>query len=295
MSDRSGEPQAGSARAGEHVDEVARAAVAGRTRRLAVLSAVYYSGLIVLLGMAVTGTLGSVFPAELAEDIGEESEALVLAVALPAWIQFARPLLIRTRYGWPATLLAAVAFLATGVCMYFSALGLPTEVSTLSEPVLALAALVPYSQLRRPLRRRTVAALPTAAVLLVLLAPDLGLVVKAPELLAMLVLVPVGLDVVDRRILEPDAVSTRALRWSWYALLLLAPLCLALLFRDAFAGTPRRNVVQVQEAWLGVLLLQLYLAARLALGSRDPVDVSRLGPSPGSGGRPRRAGRRGAG
>jgi hypothetical protein len=270
VSDPSADPQAGSARAGEHVDEVVRAAVASRTRgRLAALSAVYYSGLIVLLGMAVTGTLESVFPAELAEDIGEEGEALVLAVALPAWIQFARPLLIRTRYGWPATLLAAVVFLATGVCMHFSAAGMPAEVSTLSEPVLALAALVPYSQLHRPLRKLTVAALPTAAILVVLLAPDVGLVVRAPELFAMLILVPVGLDVVDRRILEPGAVSTRALRWSWYALLLLAPLCLALLFREAFAGTPRRTVVQVQEAWFGVLLLQLYLAARLALGSRD--------------------------
>jgi hypothetical protein len=234
-----------------------------------VLSAVYYSGLIVLLAMAVTGTLESVFPAELAEDIGEDSEALFLAVALPAWIQFARPLLIRTRYEWPATLLAAGVFLAAGVCMYFSAVGLPAEVATLSEPVLALAALVPYSQLRRPLRKTTVAALPTAAVLVVLLAPDVGLVVRAPELFAMLVLVPVGLDVVDRRILQPGAVSARVIRWSWYALLLLAPLCLPLLLRDTFTGTPVRNVVEAQEAWFGVLLLQLYLAARLALRSRD--------------------------
>jgi hypothetical protein len=267
VSDRSAEPPAGSDRAGEHVDDVARAA--GLTGRLAVLSAVYYSALIVLLGMAVTGTLESVFPAELADDIGEDSEALVLAVALPAWIQFARPLLIRTRYGWPATLLAAGVFLAAGMCMYFSAVGLPAEVSTLSEPVLALAALVPYSQLRRPLRKITVAALPTAAVLVVLLAPDVGLVVRAPELLAMLVLVPVGLDVVDQRILDPDAASARAIRWSWYALLLLAPLCLSLLLRDTFTGTPVRNVVLAQEAWFGVLLLQLYLAARLALRSRD--------------------------
>lgn len=267
MSDRSAEPPAGSDRAEEHVEHVPRAAA--HTGRLAVLSAVYYSGLIVLLGMAVTGTLDSVFPAELADDIGEDSEALVLAVALPAWIQFARPLLLRWRYGWPATLLAAVVFLAAGVCMYFSAAGMPAAVSTLSEPVLALAALVPYSQLRRPLRRRTVAALPTAAVLLVLLAPDAGLVVRAPELLAMLVLVPVGLDVVDQRILDPAAVSARALRWSWYALLLLAPLCLSLLLRDTFTGTPARNVVQAQEAWFGALLLQLYLAARLALRGRD--------------------------
>jgi len=152
--------------------------------------------------------------------------------------------------------------------MHFSAAGMPAEVSTLSEPVLALAALVPYSQLRRPLRKMTVAALPTAAVLVVLLAPDVGLVVRAPELFAMLLLVPIGLDVVDKRILEPGAVRARVIRSSWYALLLLTPLCLPLLLRDTFTGMPVRNVVEAQEAWFGVLLLQIYLAARLALRSR---------------------------
>ena len=277
MSDRWTAVRARIARARNHVDEFAGVDPASHTRRLAVLSALYYGGLSVLLVMAVTSTLEAMFPAELAKDLREDSEALVLAITLPAWIQFARPRLSRTRYAWPATLLAAIAFLAAGICMYFSALGLPQELSTLSEPVLALAALLPYSQLPRPLPRRVVAVLPAAVVLLVLLAPNSGLVSKAPELLAMLLLVPVGLDVVDRRILEPDAVSSRVIRWLWYALLLLMPLSLSLVLRDAFTGAPAqamRDAVQTQEAWLGVLLLQLYLAARLALHSGDRVQRS---------------------
>jgi hypothetical protein len=247
------------------------------------LSAVYYAGLSALLLMAVTGSLGTVFPAELAKDLREDSEALVLAIGLPAWIEFARPRLTGRRCEWPATLLAAIALLAAGTWMHLSAAAaaglaepvrLPDEVSTLSEPVLALAALVPYIQLPRPLSRGVVATLPAAVLVLVLLAPDFSLVVKAPELLAMLLLVPVGLDVVDRRILQPAAASRRVVRWSWYTLLLLAPLVLSLILRDTFTGRTEHVIdyaINAQEAWLGVLLVQLYLAARLVLHRRDPA------------------------
>lgn len=85
--------------------------------------------------------------------------------------------------------------LAAGLALFTSAGGLPEEVATLGEPVLAAGVLVPCCQLRRPLPRGVVAALPAA----------------------------VGLDVGDRRI-DPGAVTVRGVRWSWYPLLLVAPL-----------------------------------------------------------------------
>jgi hypothetical protein len=282
VADRLGAVRARIGRARERIDGLGRFGAADQqgARTVGALSAVYYAGLTALLLMAVTDTLGTVLSAELAKDFREDSEALVLAIGLPAWIQFVRPRLTGRRWEWPATLLTAVALLSTGSWMHLSADGLvdavrmSDEVSTLSEPVVAMAALVPYVQLRRPMPRRGMVAFPAAVVLVVLLAPDSGLVVRAPELLAMLLLVPIGLDVVDRRILEPAAGSNWFVRWSWSALLLLTPLLLSLFLRDAFTGTPGqaiRNAVNAQEAWLGVLLVQLYFAVRFVLQRRDPV------------------------
>lgn len=227
-----------------------------------VLGAAYYGGLLVLLALAVTGTLGAVLPHELAKELREDDEALLLAVVLSGWIQLVRPRLPGARREWPVTLLAGTVLLLLGLWTYTSR-DLPVEVGTFSEPLLALALLLPYVQLRRPLPRLLVLGVPVGVLMLILLDPRQAIVIRGSELFAMLMLVPLGLDIVDRRTLEPAARTSALLRWSWYTLLIAAPLLLSLVLRDAFTGLLGQVVtyaVGVQEAWLGLLLVHLYAA-----------------------------------
>jgi hypothetical protein len=93
------------------------------------------------------------------------------------------------------------------------------------------------------------------------------------EMLAMLVLVPVGLDLVDRAILDPRARTSSAVRWAWYAFLLAAPIVISVVFAGGLsgaAGDAATYLNRVQEAWLGVLLVELYFA----------VGHGRVGPGP---------------
>lgn len=231
----------------------------------------FYGGGGLLLGLAVTGWLGAVLPAEAAKDVAEDSEALLLALAVSAWIEFARPRLLGRPGGLLLTCAPAVGCLLLGGWMFTGA-GLPRTVSTLGEPVLALAVLLPYLQLRRPVPRLLVAGLPAAVLLLTVPAFDSDPVTRGSEALALLVLVPIGLDAVDRGILDPAARPSAARRWTWYALLLAVPLVLSLVLRDSVVdGVPGQVVahaIGVQEAWLAVLLVHLYPTTRRAASRR---------------------------
>jgi hypothetical protein len=243
-----------------------------------VLRTAYYLTVSALLTLAATDRLETVFPAELAKDIGEDSEALLLALVLAAWIELARPRLLQAAHAWALTTAAAAACLLLGSVMFFGHT-LPRSVATFSEPMLALALLLPYLQLRRPLPRRLVAGVPLAALLLIVLAFDSLDAARASEALAWLVLVPIGLDVVDRRILEPSEHTSTVLRWSWYLLLITAPVVLSDVVRDTLGGLPGQAVsyaIDVQEAWLGLLLLHLYAALTSSArpGSRVPAGAA---------------------
>lgn len=239
-----------------------------------VLPLAFYGGLTALLVLVVTGSLAGVLPRELVKDLAEDSEALLLALGLCGWIEFARPRLLGTRHGWLGTALAAAGCLLLGSCLFIRA-AFPESVATLSEPMLALAVLLPYLQLRRPAPALLVAGLPGAVLLLILLAFHSAIVTRGSEMLAMLVLVPLGLDVIDRRILQPSADTSAALLWSWCLLLIGAPVLLSVVLRGAFPGVLGRAVgyaVGLQEAWLGLLLVHLYLALRRARGLVQHVD-----------------------
>jgi len=85
------------------------------------------------------------------------------------------------------------------------------------------------------------------------------------------VLVPLGLDLVDRAVLDPTRWTPEVRRWSWYAFLLLAPAGIALLYR-AVGGEALRYAIRVQEAFVGLLLLELYFTVGLSrTGQRRPA------------------------
>ena len=235
-------------------------------RRL--LPPVYYGVLTVLLALTVTGTLGDVFPRLLAKHIGEDSEGVLLALLLPLWIQYARPRLRGHPQEWPITLLAAAGLLAAGLVCY-GVDAVPPRIGTLNETLLALAVLVPYVQLARPVPRALAYGLPGGVLLLVLVASGTGLVTDLAEGLGILVLAPIGLDVVDRVVLDRERREPVPQRWPWYAFLVVAPALIALAGRPGgAAGTALRYAERVQESFVGVLLLEVYLVLVLVLAAR---------------------------
>ena len=87
------------------------------------------------------------------------------------------------------------------------------------------------------------------------------------ETLGMLMLAPIGFDVVDRGILDPKARTSTALRYGWYAFLVVAPIAFSVLehgigFEGAI-GEATRYAVRIHEAFLFMLLVELYFAVAL--------------------------------
>lgn len=230
----------------------------GRRRALGIA---YYGG----LGLVLLGVLGQflplVLPAPAATRIGHNSEGLVLALVLAAWIQFARPRLAARPAGArrAATVAAAGACLALAVGLLAS--DLPSRFRTLNEAFLAAAVLIPYLQARRPLPR-FVPVLAAAAVLGVV---AIGLRSETVTLLAesfgVLLLAPIGFDLVDRDILDPSARPSAAARRAWYGFLVAAPVVFSVLeYQVGVGGDVVRYLVRVNEAFLCVLLVEVYFA-----------------------------------
>ena len=231
------------------------------TRSRTAVSALYYAVIGALLLLAITGVLGSVFPERVAKQIGENSEGLLLALGLPAWVQLVRGRLTGSRAQWPVTAAVSAALLLLGLLL-ISVDDLAGRVETLNEPVFALAVLLPYVQLGRPLPSAAVLALPVAVLLLIGSASTTAFVTDLAECLAMLVLAPIGLDLVDRAVLQPGAPTAALLRRSWYAFLLLGPTAIALAAAPDATGALRYGE-RLQEAFLGVLVAEVYLATVL--------------------------------
>jgi hypothetical protein len=98
------------------------------------------------------------------------------------------------------------------------------------------------------------------------------------ETLGALVLAPIGFDVVDRGILDPQAPTSARLRFGWYALLVVTPIAFSVLeFAvgvSGVAGEVTRYGVRIAESFLCMLLVELYFAVglgRTGIEHRHPV------------------------
>ncbi len=256
---------------------VARTSVAlmpGGVRSRA-LGAMYYTGLIVVMLLIFTEQLAAVAPLELARRIGFNSEGFVLAIVLGAWIQFVRPRVTES-LRWRITAAAVVTCAALAVGLYTS--DLPSRFKTLNEAFFALAVILPYVMLARPLRRWPAVISVLALIVLVLgvaLSPEQSPVVLLAETFAAVILVPLAFDVVDRGILDPSARTSPVSRYVWYAALVAVPLVVVGLGTDARTGGGLAEVLQyvgrVHEAVVAILLVQLYFAIGLGrLGRPRP-------------------------
>ena len=245
-----------------------------RTRVLAVL---FYGGLALVLALILLQLLDDVIGRSPAAHVGHNSETYLAALVLGAWIQFARPRLSDTRYEWVVAIAVGVILLAIGIALVQT--HLPSRFRTLNEAFVATGLLVPYLQLRRPLPQWLTIGLPAALILLVLAAGNLGVVKDQAESVVMLILIPIGLDLVDRGILQSDAVTSVRTRWAWYATLVLVPVVFVALRRGAHVGGWAGNRMLYSqrglEGYLLAFLLEVYFAVFLGWVGRRVTPAHR--------------------
>jgi hypothetical protein len=225
-------------------------------RNRTIVGAVFYGALVAVLAGILLGLWPALLPHGIAVRLGHNSEGFLLALVLASWIEFARP-----RLGWRAT--AAVAGLSAAVGVVLLATELPSRVRTLNEAFLAAALLIPYVQLRRPLPRWLPVVLPLAALAVMVLGERTQSVTDLAEVLGVLLLAPIALDLVDRGILDRVARPAAAWRLGWYAFLIVTPVVFSVLeYRVGVGGEAVRYAVRITEAFVCLLLIELYFAAR---------------------------------
>jgi hypothetical protein len=235
------------------------------TRRLRVrgFTVAFYGGLAAILALIWLEALDLVLPEGIAEQVGHNSEGILLALLLAGWVQFVRPRITGTPHERLVTGIVVAVALAGALALL--ATDLPSQFKTLNETLLAATLLVPYLQLRRPLGRWP---LGVAAMLLltVVVAHDAPVIVLLAETLGMLILAPVAFDLVDRGILDPAAWTSRVRRWAWYAVLAGAPVGFSLVFAADFGGALdsfNGYAIRTIEAFLAFLAVEVFFAVCL--------------------------------
>lgn len=222
----------------------------------------YYGGLALVLALTLLQLLDDVLGKRLATHISHNSEAYLAALVLSAWIQYVRPRLAGRRAEWPAALLVGAIMLVIGVALLQT--HLPSRFRTLNEAFIALAVLIPYVQARRPVSRILSYGLPGVVLLLVLVAGDRGVVRDQAESAVMLILIPIGLDLIDRGILQSDAVTSTLARWAWYAALVLIPIIFIALRKgahvDGWAGNRMLYSQRGLEGYIAAFFIEVYFA-----------------------------------
>ena len=237
----------------------------------------YYGGLALVLALILLQLLDEVLGKRLATHIGHNSEAYLAALVLSAWIQYVRPRLAGRRAEWPTALLVGVIMLVIGIALVQT--HLPSRFRTLNEAFIALGILIPYVQARRPLSRVISYGMPGVVLLLVLVIGDRGLVRDQAESAVMLILIPIGLDLIDRGILQSDAVTSVRARWSWYAALVLIPVVFVALRKgahvDGWAGNRMLYSQRGLEGYIAAFFIEVYFAVFLGWVGRRVTPAHR--------------------
>lgn len=239
------------------------------------LTVLFYTALIVLVTAMMLRLLPLVLPDLIAGRISRNSEGIVLLLILAAWIQFVRPRLAHSARRWPITAAAAGACLFVGGVLFLT--DPVNEIKTLNETFLAAAVLIPYLELPRPLPRWLPLAITLGLLAVVVVGHSTGFVVLVAEALGALILVPFGLDVVDRAILDSAARTVRWQRAAWYAFLLAGPLIFWVTNNgatlDGTAGVVLGYAGRTTEAFFCLLVLELYFV--VGLGRTGATGSSR--------------------
>lgn len=241
------------------------------------ISAAFYIVLVLLLCLILTNTLRDVLPDKPARRIGANSEAYLFAVVVSAWLQLAHARLYGARR-WQAAFAVSAACVATALALLSS--DLPSRITTLNEGLFALAVVIPYLALRRPLSRLVllVPLLVLGGIVLSLhLDPD-GFWIDLAETFGYWMLVPLAFDAVDRGILDETATTSRPLRYAFYAFCVAVPVVVSALGTGERVGGGVHALLsylgRIHESFIGVLLVVLLFAVVLGRTGRDAGGTS---------------------
>ncbi len=233
-------------------------------RARAILMVLFYGGLAVLMLAIFTGALGAVLPGSMASHISDDSEAYVFALLLGAWIQWG---VWRLPYERLVKLGAALGALCGVITVVLLVTDLPGSVKTLNETFFALAVLVPYVSLRRPLGWWPHVC---SIVLLLAIVGGVGLWPESlwrtlAEGLTIVVLAPWAFDLLDRTILDFRAENQPWMRPTLYGLLIAIPVVVVALGVERRVGhglVPQTldYIGRSQESFVGLLLVLVYFA-----------------------------------
>lgn len=250
-----------------------------RTRVIA-LSAIFYLAVGALLLGVLFELWSDVLPNALSVRIGHNTEGYILALVVAAWIQFVRARIAGSRAEWIITAIAVLAFV--GLTIYLLAgHGVASRFKTLNEGTLAAALLIPYVQLRRPLPRLAAAVAALVIVAVTIVTNKSAETTDMAETFGMIILAILGLDVVDRGILDPTAKTSPMLRWCWYGALIVAPVIFSLAEYHWGAGTTGvlgttvRFLVRITEAFIFALFVEVFFAVGLGR-TGAPARASRV-------------------
>jgi hypothetical protein len=253
-----------------------------QARQRTVWTVAFYVGVATVFAGILLQLFPMFLPDSVASRIGHNSEALLLALIIAAWVQFVRPRLTGTRREWAITASIAILCLALGLFLLLTAL--PSRFRTLNEPLLAAALLVPYVQLRRPLPGRLALWLAVGVFVVTVAFNRTALVTDLAETLAAFILAPLALDVVDRGILDPTAKTSRPARYGWYAFLVLAPIVFSVLqYQVGFGGLfgeGLRYSVRIAEVFITLLLVELYATVIHGRTGRESLSNPTWTPAP---------------
>jgi hypothetical protein len=218
----------------------------------------FYGGFGVLLLLIITKHLQWLpHHFHLAKRISDNSEGYVLALIACAWIHWARPAGIRRGQLILWTLLGTAACFGLALLCKFG--GLQPKIATLNEGFFGAAFVIAYVAFRRPLRWAPLFSL--VAVIGLLLANNASIVVKGAEAWMVLVLAPLGFDLFDRAILDPDARESHVLRLLWMTLLIAIPVAAAGLHHHLGHGHVagiRDYIARANEAFIGLFIVHAY-------------------------------------
>jgi hypothetical protein len=226
------------------------------------LTIAFFAAVVVLIVAIMFGLLPLVTPDGIARKIAHNGEGVVLLLIVTAWIQFVRPRLAESSLQGPVTLGVAAASLALGLLLILT--DPINQLRTLNETFIAAGVLIPYVQLPRPVPRALPLGVSGGLLLLVVVASADPTVTLMAEMLGALILTPLGLDVIDRGILDPNATTVPAVRYSWYAFLVIAPFVFWATHNGETLSGWLVGVLsyagRTTEAFLYLLVLELYFA-----------------------------------
>lgn len=244
----------------------------------------------VLLVGSMTGWIKADAFGSLGVRLSHNSEAYLVILVMVPWLQFLRPRLQGSPNEWAVTLAAAAVCFAVGLYFFLVVdFGGDTKITTLNEGLFGLAFLLPYVTFRRPLPRWVPWTISGAVLAVTIAFNSTQFVVDMAEVIGFVVLMPVGLDIVDGGILDPDARTQPLVRYVWYAFLVVAPVVFAVV-QTRYPDDPQglvaetnRYLVRLTEGFIATLVICVYFAVVLGRTGRSERGAAGVAAAVGGG------------